>query len=59
MLLHMERGEKSMSEKLLEALDETILSVCEDIKEKVIPADDYVETVKALSALIEVRESML
>ena len=55
----MERGEKSMSEKLLEALDETILSVCEDIKEKVIPADDYVETVKALSALIAVRESML
>lgn len=55
----MERGEKSMSEKLREALDETILSVGEDIKGKVIPADDYVETVKALSALIAVRESML
>lgn len=54
----MERGEKSMSEKLLEALDETILSVCEDIKEKVIPAADYVETVKDLAALIAVREIM-
>lgn len=47
-----------MGDDDLKILDETIISICKNVKDENAAADNYAETVKALASLVEARAKL-